>query len=439
MEHQKITTKQVKELLAIATKLKINSPVSPTEAEKIIHFQINDKQTKFQKFLTHIALPGSIVLGMTMAGFPAFYTNLITHLPAWTNMKPNLLNAVDYVWSIIGKPVKQPNIIYHIPNVILYSFGVLGVKKLFEYLRKKTWLDKVIEAKSTLKNLMEQGKLNYNLNDGHSLLFIGEGDFIGQQFYMNNKPGDAVILSGKAQNYTAHWLKYDPHLSFNSLQQTLDLADAYNCGEYILFPIIDTEIFLPGPGKYDLSPEKTEVMIQAIRDIERIKEWPPKRIIIVGDKKQQSSIRTETISAIVDGTSDSISLETIKNRFEKIIIIDPTDLVIETILKKYPGRKILFRSSIDGGAEYKKRFYERLGESGYQDNPENDYSLVVGYDLYEEQIERESIATNLQEYVPVVLSREVYDALIRNGYSKEDFIYVPEIVLDNLRIQAEGN
>ncbi len=247
-------------------------------------------------------------------------------------------------------------------------------------------------------------------------MFIGEGDFIGEQFYMNTNPEDAIILSGKSQHYCRHWLKYDSGVSFNSLQQTLNLADAYNCGEYILFPVIDSEIFLPGPGKYDLSPEKTEVMIQAIRDIERLKGWSAKRIIIVGDKNQTSSIQTETISGVVSGTIDQISLTSIKKRFENILIIDPTDLVIETMLKKFPGRQIFFRSSIDGGAEYKKRFYERLKEFGYVDNPENNYSLVVGYDLYEEQIERESIATNLQEYVPVVLSREVYDALIRNGY-----------------------
>ncbi len=70
-------------------------------------------------------------------------------------MGPNLLNAIDYVWSIIGKTVKQSNIIYHIPNVILYSFGVIGVKKLFEYLRKKTWLDKVEEAKTLINKNIE--------------------------------------------------------------------------------------------------------------------------------------------------------------------------------------------------------------------------------------------------------------------------------------------
>jgi len=433
MKARNVPHARIKELLAIAAKVKTNAPISPDEVHAIVSFEVPDKQTKFQKLLTRIALPGSILLGMSMASFPTFYTNLVTHLPRWTTMTDQQLSAVDYVWSIIGKPVKQKNIIYHVPNIVLYSFGVIGVKKLFEYLRKKTWLDKVNEAKTTLQQLIQEGKVNYNLNDGHSILFIGGGDFIGEQFYLNSAQGDVIVLASKKPNFTTHWLGYEPMSTFQSLQETLDLADAYNCGEYILFPVTDTEIFLPGPHKYDLSPEKVEVMIQSIRDIERIKGWPAKRIIIVGDKMQTSCVQTESISGAVDGTAEFVSLVSVSKRFEKIIILDATDLILEFIMKKYPGRRILFRASVDGGAEYKQRLYARLKEFGYDDNPENDYSLVIGYDLFEEQIERESIATNLQEYLPVVLSREVCDALTRNGYQSDDFIYVPELVLSKLK------
>lgn len=433
MSRNKLPHSKIKELLAIAAKVKLNQPVTPNEIETIINFEYKDKQTRLQKFLTRIALPGSILLGMSMASFPAFYSNLVLKMPSWTNMSDQLLAAVDYVWSIIGKPVKQKNILYHIPNVILYSFGVVGVKKIFEYLRKKSWLDKVNEAKITLMKSIDTGRVNYNLRDGHSILFIGNGDFIGHQFYLNNDKENVILLASQKPNYTPHWLQYDPQLTFNSLQQTLDLADAYNCGEYILFPVTDTEIFLPGPRKYDLSPEKVEVMIQSIRDIERIKGWPAKRIIIVGDKEQTSCVQTESFTGVVDGTSDFVSLESIAKRFEKIIILDATDLIIQFLLEKYPGRRILFRGSIDGSAEYKQRFYERLKDNGYDDNPENAYSLVIGYDLFEEQIERESIATSLQEYLPVVLSREVFDALTRNGYATDEFIYVPELILSKLQ------
>lgn len=433
MSRNKIPHSKIKELLAIAGKVKLNQPVSPIEIESIIYFEYKDKQTKLQKFLTRIALPGSIILGMTMASFPAFYANLVTKLPGWTNMSDQLLAGVDYVWSIIGKPVKQKNMIYHIPNVILYSFGVVGVKKLFEYLRKKSWLDKVNDAKTTLLKLIDAGKVNYNLRDGHSILFIGNGDFIGHQFYLNNEEDNVILLASQKQNYTEHWLQYDPQITFNSLQQTLDLADAYNCGEYILFPVTDTEIFLPGPHKYDLSPEKVEVMIQSIRDIEKMKGWAAKRIIIVGDKEQTSCVQTESFTGVVDGTTDFVSLESISKRFEKIIVLDATDLIIQFLLEKYPGRRILFRASLDGSAEYKQRFYDRLKDNGYDDNPENAYSLVIGYDLFEEQIERESIATSLQEYLPVVLSREVFDALTRNGYQTDEFIYVPDLILSRLK------
>lgn len=433
MDTTKPSSAKVKQLLDISARVKANKPVSPVEADILSSFEIPEKESKMHKILATIALPGSIILGMSMAGFPVFYENLVSHLPNWTNMSEGLAAGVDYIWSIIGEPIEKNNIIYHIPNVILYSFGVIGIKKVVEYIRKKTWLDKVNDAKTILSERLTKGVVNYNLVDGHSLLFVGNGDFIGEQFSMDCKPEESIILATRAQHHTPHWLYYDPASTFQSLQSTLDLADAYNCGEYIMFPIIDTEIFLPGAGQYDLSPEKVEVIIQAIRDIEKIKGWPAKRIIIVGDKKQTSCIQTENIKGVLEGTIELVSLESVQKRFEKIIVIDATDLVIETILKKFPDRRIFFRSSVDGGAAYKQRFYDRLKEFGYIDDPENKYSLVVGYDLYDEQVERESLATNLQEYLPVVLSHEVHDALIRNEYKSDDFIYVPDLVLNKLK------
>ncbi len=433
METTKTPSAKVKQLLDIAARVRDNKPISPVEADLLSAFEVPEKESKLHKILATIALPGSIILGMSMAGFPAFYENLVSHLPACTNMSEGLAAGVDYIWSIIGEPIEKNNIIYHIPNVILYSFGVIGIKKVVEYIRKKTWLDKVNDAKVILQERITKGIVNYNLKEGHSLLFVGNGDFIAEQFGKNCDPEDSIILATHTQHYTSHWLYYNPSSTFNSLQNTLDLADAYNCGEYVMFPIIDTEIFLPGPGQYDLSPEKVEVVIQAIRDIEKIKGWPAKRIIIVGDKKQTSCIQTENIKGVLDGTIELVSLESVQKRFEKIIVIDATDLVIETILKKFPDRRIFFRSSVDGGAAYKTRFYERLKEFGYIDDPENKYTVVVGYDLYDEQVERESLATNLQEYLPVVLSHEVHDALIRNEYHSDDFIYVPDLVLNKLK------
>lgn len=438
-EAKKYTHKEIRELLVIAEKIKQGRAVLPSEADRICSFKLEDTKSKLQNFLLKIALPGSVVLGMTQAAFPSWYTGLVTHMPGWTNMSTNLLNAVDYVWGIIGKPVKQNNIIYHVPNIILYSFGVIGVKKLFEFVRRKTWLDKVTEAKEILDKKIEKGTLPYQLRTNHSILFIGRGDFIGEQFCINSHCDDAVTLSSIKPNYTTHWIKYDITSSYTNLEKTLLQADAESAGEYILFPVKDTELFLPGEREYDIAPEKVEVLIHTLRDVERQHNWEANRIIIVGDRKQITSIRTENKKSVLENTVENISLMSIDKEMRKVTIIDASDLVVKEILKRYPGRKILFRSSVDGSNVYKKRFFERLEEFGYNDEIETNLSVVIGYDMYEEQIERETIRTRLQEYLPIVLSKDVHDAILRNGFTKDQFIYVPDIVLANLRTVAELN
>lgn len=438
-ENKKLNHKEIKELLLIAERIKKKESVLPSDAEKICSFKLSDKQNKVTGFLLKIALPASIALGMSQAAFPQFYTGLVAKLPAWTNMSNNLMNAVDYVWAIIGKPVKQNNIIYHVPNIFLYSFGVIGVKKLFEFVRRKSWLDKVTEAKDILEKQMDKGIFNYELKPHHSLLFVGRGDFIGEQFSIRSNIDDAITLASIKPVYTNHWVKYDTSNSFTLLEKALIHGDAQSCGEYILFPVRDTELFLPGEREYDIAPEKVEVLIHTIRDIEKVNNWDPKRIIIVGDRKQITCVRTETKKSVVENSTEDISLISIDKDIRKVTIVDSTDLVMKEILRRYPDRKIYLRTSLDGSTQYKKRFFDRLDELGYNDDAESKLSVVIGYDISEEQVERETFRSKLQEYLPVILSKDTHDAILRKGYTKEQFIYVPDLVLAELKKIADAN
>ncbi|MBC8045614.1 MAG: hypothetical protein H7Y00_02340 [Fimbriimonadaceae bacterium] len=438
-ERKKLTHKEIKELVHIADKVKLKKAILPSQVEKITSFQIEDSKSKLQNILLKIALPASIIFGMSQAAFPEFYSSLVTKLPAWTNLGQNLLAAVDYVWSIIGKPVKMNNIIYHIPNIFLYSFGVIGVKKLFDYVRRKTWLDKVNEAKTTLQKNIEKGNILYALHEHHSILLIGKGDFIGEQFCLNSKIDNVITLGSSEPSYTNHWIKYDISNSYSSLEKALLHADAESAGEYVLFPVKDTELFLPGEKQYDVAPEKVEIMIHTIRDVEKMNNWEPKRIIIVGDRKQITCVRTETKKSVLEDTIEDISLTSIDKEIRKVTILDASDLVIKEILRRFPNRKIYLRTSVDGSNMYKKRFFDRLEELGYNDEIENTTSLVVGYDIYEEQVEREIFKSKLQEYLPVILSKDAHDAILRKGYSKEQIMYVPDLVLTELKKIAEAN
>ena len=94
---------------------------------------------------------------------------------------------------------------------------------------------------------------------------------------------------------------------------------------------------------------------------------------------------------------------------------------------------MLFRSSTAGSQIYKNRFYKRLEGLGYEDEKNTEASITIGYDLLEEQIQRETCHTALQNYFPVVLSKGVLDAIKRQKLPDNNFIYVPDLVIHKLK------
>ena len=105
---------------------------------------------------------------------------------------------------------------------------------------------------------------------------------------------------------------------------------------------------------------------------------------------------------------------------------------LKKILTIANGRRIAFRATKDGLKEYKARFYSRLEKLGYKDTAKRKGVLTIGYDLFEDQTEQQTLSRIIDDYYPVVLSKTVRDALIRNGYREQEFLYVPELVLEIL-------
>ena len=52
--------------------------------------------------------------------------------------------------------------------------------------------------------------------------------------------------------------------------------------------------------------------------------------------------------------------------------------------------------------------------------------------MFEDLTEQQTLSRKVNDYYPVVLSKQVKDALIRNGYGKDEFIFVPDLVLSEL-------
>lgn len=427
---------QKKKLLSITRKIIDQKKVSPEEINCLLSFDTINENSKVISYIKKCAVPIALCLGFLIAVFPKNVKDIALELPSWTNLPEPMQNGFNYIWNILSEPVDEHNIIFHLPNIILYSFGFLGVKKLFDAIEKHTWIDKVFNAKQILTEKINEGTLLLDLPRGHSVLFEGNGDFIATQLFLNSPANHAVIISTLKPNYTHIWNRFDPTSSFEDLEAVIERICNHNTGEYIFFPVKDDQIFLPSNSAYDLSPHKMDILCQDIRLIEKRNKWKPKKILIVGDKFHTSYVHSEDYRGKIDNSEDIISLKIIASRYPHVSIVDPTDIVLQQILDIADGRKIAFRATKEGQMEYKDRFYERLQLIGYKKNRNRKGILTIGYDLFEDQTEQQTLSGKVDDYYPVVLSKSVRDALIRNGYKKNEFIYVPELVLDYLKKEA---
>jgi hypothetical protein len=424
------------QLIRIARKISDNKPVTPEDISALLGFEKKNKESRTIHILKRAALPLSLFLGFLFTAFPTDFNHFTETLPAWTNFPPFMLTGVDYLWNLIGEPVRKANIVYHIPNIVLYSFGIFGIKKLIDALNRRTWLDRVLTAQQKLKKDLSSGIVSLSLRKGHSLLFVGKSDFIGMQFVLTHKPAEAVTIAAHKPDYTDIWNYYDVETLYDDLKNVIIRSDGVNAGEYIFFPVKDDQIFLPSEKAYDLSPHKLDILCQNIRKIEKELKWRGKRIIVIGDKFHRSFVQSEDQQKIITGSKDIISLESITAKYVNITVLDPSDIVLRKIIRLASGRKIVFRATKEGINEYKKRFYERLKLLGYRINVNKKGILTIGYDIFEDQTEQQTLTRKIDDYYPVVLSKGVHDALLRNGYKKDEFLYVPELVLAELNRTA---
>ncbi|OGG05066.1 hypothetical protein A2Z33_07340 [Candidatus Gottesmanbacteria bacterium RBG_16_52_11] len=421
------------ELLRIVRIITSGGKLTVNDISTIMTFTKPDSELMSVRLLKITAVPLSLFFGFLFAVFPDEFVRMTGDLPAWTNLSPRFLTGVDYLWNILGEPVKKSNIIYHLPNVILYSFGFVGAKKLFDAIDRHTWLDRVRAVQQQVRAGINSGTLNLRLRNGHSVLFTGKGDFIGMQYVTNLAPDEAVTLSESKPGYTDIWNSFDSQATYKDLYRVLGRVSDENTGEYVFFPVRDDQIFLPSPDAYDLSPYKLDILCQNIRQIENAMKLTHKRIIIVGDREHRSLVRSEDRHKVIRKSEEVITLDSIAAKYRDVTIIDPTDIVLKYLLSKAGGRRIVFRATADGIRHYKARFYRRLIKSGYSPRSGRTGILTVGYDITEDQTEQQALRRTADDYFPVVLSMPVRDALVRNAWKTDEFLYVPDMVLETLR------
>lgn len=388
------------------------------------------EMSPLSRFMLKTAAWISFFFASVLVIFPEVGEYLIAVLPGVFNLPDRIARSLDFVWGLVGKPVGKNHLMYHLPNIIIYAFGVAGVRALWRKLHKNNWKDRVAAAQKKLQDDIAAGTARFRFVPGFSVLFAGDGDQVAKSLTLDD-PLIGPTLCTRKPPYTDLWGQFEPADGDDGFHQALARFNAREAGEYVLFPVIDDQLFLPGPTEYDMAPHRVEIAVRRIREFERDQGWTPKRIIIVGDREQRSRFVTSTGDARAVSQNDDVSLQSIAGDHEGVIVADPTDMTLSRILEIAGGRRIHFRASDQGTDKYCDAFFHRLGLLGYA--PTEDAVLTVGYDISDLETEHQVLARRGSEYLPVILSRDVYDTLSKRYLRDGAHIFVPRLVKQELQ------
>ena len=139
--------------------------------------------------------------------FPEVGEKLIEILPRYFLLSDRVAKARDFVWGLVGKPVKKNHLMCHLPNIITYAFGVAGVRQLWKRIHKNNWVDLVEDSKKKLGEMVQERTARFRFSPGFSLLFVGQGDQIAKSLVVDD-PTVGATLSSKRQPYIELWGKY---------------------------------------------------------------------------------------------------------------------------------------------------------------------------------------------------------------------------------------
>jgi hypothetical protein len=382
----------------------------------------------FGKLMLKAAAWISFFFASVLVVFPEVGEKLIEILPAIFYLPERIATALDFIWGLVGEKVDQRHLMYHVPNIIIYAFGIAGVRTLWRRLNKNNWKDLVAAAQAKLEQDIAAGTARLRFSPGFSVLFAGDGDQVAKSLAVDD-PLIGPTLSTLRPAYSTLWGRFDVAQGDEGFRTALGRFNAAEAGEYVLFPVVDEHLFLPGPD--DLAPHRVEIAVRRIREFERESGWSPKRIIIVGDKEQRSRFVTTDGSSCFASPTDEISLRNISTQYDNVVVADPTDMTLQRIIDIADGRRILFRASDHGAEKYCAAFYRRLSLLGY--HPSRDATLTVGYDISDLETEHQVLAQGNSEYLPVIISRDVFDALSKRYLREGAHIFVPHLVKQELQ------
>lgn len=337
-------------------------------------------------------------------------------------------NNVYELYPIGSENVPSRQVVEHFPQVALgaaigYTTFQVG-SRLINYTRQRGFARRAATAQERFRGDYAEGMVNWEIPEGATIAFVGGGDPLAQELA---RDPDHDIMQISYEPVPGAWTAI-PRQSGREREQVymaLDRADIGHADELMIFPIVPTHEFLPGPDDHDIRIDQATEYILAADEMREDAGMPLLPVTIIGDG-QQYEVYVDTL-----GHSSRNALErrvTLKERAqqlthdrgEEVRILDTTKIIIDRIREVAGGIPVQIAGSGPSMDVYRERFYEAYGPQ--HPAAESDW-IAVRYG----RTDLTTVATVKPDDIAVVLDPGQKRSLInrRHNPMPEDRVLVP--------------
>lgn len=354
-------------------------------------------------------------------------------LPNIADLPPFLHEALQAIHNIGNNAALSPALRDHLPYLALEGTAV-SVGNLFA---RFNFLDKkarsIEKLQPEVRAQIENGEFHFIMNPRHTAAFVGNGDETANALQRMKDPGD-VMLYAQTRIDTLIYQLLKSGASSIEVEKVLDRGEFSKAEKILILPVKEEDMFLPGNDGHDMTLDDIETLIDSVDRYCSTKNIPKKKVIIVGRRtiSETSVESTGPNRSKKFKTSLAEKMAQVRERRETDIkIIDPTEIVMEEIVRIANGRRIRFRAKEEGDKRYRGRFYAALSEMGYKQSLRK--SVRVLYNINDIPTEAEVTSDD----IAVILDPTRKATLLAKGIQEKNIIVVPELTLKKLGFEVD--
>ncbi len=356
-------------------------------------------------------------------------------LPMVGPLPPVAHDILQAIHNITVNSAQSANLLHHLPFLALEgSLGWGGLRTIPNWLRLNRKWEQIKIIQDAMGTKIKNGEFAFKMNSNHTAAFVGNGDKTASHLQLL-KPLGEVMLYGQNKIESPVYQLMRKDINEREAFQILDRGDFTSAGEVLISPMKDEDMFLPGNDGHDMTLDEIDALISRLDRYCESRKIEKKRVIILGRKTISQEYRSR------DGFSHfSSRTETLAHLVERlkeqrggipIDIIDPTEIVMEEIVRRANGRNIQLVATAESDKRYGKRFYGELSAMGYTPTIEGTVNILYNITDLPTQTKAEP------SDIAVILDPTMIDGLLAKGMSRENIILVPELVLKKLRHEVD--